>query len=210
MLFPHFQNIGRKVVTATIGEDGKAVATASFIADSFSVTMAAVIAVWPVVAYHFGIISFVAPLVNILALPVLPGIIVSGLLAGLTGIIFLPLAQVIAWFTWLFLSYTLLVVNGFAAIPLSWTAVDSATVETVSPVAIPAYYLLLGAILWLNRRRQILTRIAGRWQAVIGKAAGVASHLPLRWLIPPLLVLAILTSVAATTMPDDNLHVSIL
>ncbi|MBA7567581.1 ComE operon protein 3 [subsurface metagenome] len=119
MLFPHFQDIGRKVVTATIGEDGKAAATASFTADSFSVTMAAVIAVWPVVAYHFGIISLVAPLVNILTLPALPGIIIFGLLTGVMGIIFLPLAQIVAWLAWLFLSYMILVVNGFAAIPLS-------------------------------------------------------------------------------------------
>jgi competence protein ComEC len=34
--------------------------------------------------------------------------------------------------------------------------------------------------------------------------------LPWRWVVPPLLILAALTSVAAITMPDDELHVSFL
>jgi len=36
------------------------------------------------------------------------------------------------------------------------------------------------------------------------------SRLPKKWVIPPLLVIAILVWVAAATMPDDNLHVSFL
>jgi len=36
------------------------------------------------------------------------------------------------------------------------------------------------------------------------------SRLPKKWIIPPLLVIAILVWVAAATMPDDNLHVSFL
>jgi len=214
LLFPPFRAIGRKAVKVTLGEEGAAVSTGTFITDSLSVTMAALIAVWPVIACYFGIISFVAPLATLLSLPALPGIIIFGLLTGVMGIIFLPLAQIVAWLAWLFLSYMILVVNGFAAIPLSWTAVDSATVKAVSPVAIPAYYLLLGVILWLNSHRQKLSRLVPQvtsWlQSAVSKSTNTIPSLSNRWVIPPLLVLAILTSVAATTMPDDNLHVSIL
>ncbi|MFB0514331.1 MAG: hypothetical protein ACETVQ_02015, partial [Candidatus Bathyarchaeia archaeon] len=51
---------------------------ANFVTDSFSVTVGAIIAVWPLVAYHFGIISFVAPLATFLALLALPGTSSSG------------------------------------------------------------------------------------------------------------------------------------
>jgi len=43
-----------------------------------------------------------------------------------------------------------------------------------------------------------------------GKSVSLFSVLPKRWVIPPLLVVAILTSVAAVSMPDDKLHVSVL
>ncbi len=42
------------------------------------------------------------------------------------------------------------------------------------------------------------------------KSSSLASRLPKKWVIPPLLVVAILVSVTAATMPDNNLHVSVL
>ena len=144
-----------------MGEDGLAVSMANIISDSFSVTLGALIAVWPLVAYYFGIISFAGPLATFFALPALPGTIITGALAGGFGFIALPIAQAIGWVAWLFLSYLLLVVNGFAALQLS-----SIEVGSVSTILI--------------------------------------------WVIPPLLVVAVLVSLTAATMPDDNLHVSFL
>ncbi len=201
LLAPSFQAIGRKAVKATLGEEGPAIPVANFTTDSFSITLAAVVAVWPVVAYYFGIISFVAPLATFLALPALPGIIITGVLAGGLGIILLPVAQVIAWLAWLFLSYMLLVVNGFAAIPLS-----SIEVGSVDTTLILAYYLVLATAIGLNSHRQKLIKL----KSAVSKVINPVSRLPKRWVIPPLLVVAILVSVAAATMPDDKLHVSIL
>ncbi|GAH72070.1 unnamed protein product, partial [marine sediment metagenome] len=113
-LFPIFRAIGRKAVKATLGEDRAAASVASFITDSFSVTLGAILAVWPLVAYYFGIISFVGLPATFLVLLALPGIIITGALAGSLGLIALPAAQALAWLAWLFLSYMLLVVNGFA------------------------------------------------------------------------------------------------
>ena len=58
-LSPTFRAIGRKAVNATLGEDGAVVSMANIITDSLSVTLAAIIGVWPLVAYYFGIISLV-------------------------------------------------------------------------------------------------------------------------------------------------------
>ncbi len=208
-LFPPLQTLGRRAVKATLGEDRAAASVANLITDSFSITLGAILAVWPVVAYYFGIISFVAPLATFFALPALPGIIIIGALAGGLGLIVLPAAQALAWLAWLFLSYMLLVVNVFAAIPLSFLKVD-----TINTNLIWTYYLVLALILWLNSHRQqantLTTKSLTSVKPSINKITSSVSKLPKKWVIPPLLVVAILVSFTAATMPDDNLHVSFL
>ncbi|GAI77259.1 unnamed protein product, partial [marine sediment metagenome] len=159
--------------------------------------------------YYFGIVSFVAPLATFLTLPALPAIIITGALAGGLGLIVLPAAQIVSWLAWLFLSYMLLVVNGFATFPLS-----SIEVGAINSNLIWTYYLVLALALWLNsHRRQASTLTTKSLTSVkpgINKITNSVSKLPKKWVIPPLLVIAILVSVAAVTMPDDNLHVSFL
>jgi len=208
-LFSPLQALGRRAVKATLGEDGAVVSVANLITDSFSITLGAIIAVWPVVAYYFSIISFVAPLATLLALPALPGVIITGALAGGLGLIILPAAQALAWLAWLFLSYMLLVVNGFAAVPLSFLKVDA-----INSNLIWTYYLVLALTLWLNSHRQqastLSTKSLTSVKPGVNKTTNFISKLPKKWVMPPLLIVAILISVAAATMPDDNLHVSIL
>lgn len=208
-IFPPLQTLGRRVVKTTLGEDGAAVSVANLITDSFSVTMGAIIAVWPVVAYYFGIISFIGPLATFFVLPALPGIIILGALAGGLGLIALPVAQALAWLAWLLLSYMLLVVNVFAAVPLSFLKID-----TINTNFIFTYYLVLALALWLNSHRQqastLTTKSLSSVKPGINKTTNFLSKLPKKWVIPPLLVVAILVSVAAATMPDNNLQVSIL
>jgi competence protein ComEC len=208
LVTPLFQAMGRKTVNATLG-DRPGVPIANTITDSFSVSLGAVIGVWPLVAYYFGIVSFVSSPATFVALPALPGIIIAGALAGSLGLIALPVAQVIGWLAWLFLSYLLLVVKAFAAIPLSFLQVSP-----LSPNIVWAYYLTLGLALWLNSHRRqastFTTKSLTLAKSGINKMTDFVSKLPNRWVIPPLLAVAIIVSVAAATMPDKNLHVSFL
>jgi len=208
-IFPPLQSLGRKVVTAILGEGGAAISVANFVTDSFSVTLAAIIAVWPLVAYYFGIVSLVAPLATFFALPALPGIIITGALAAGLGLIALPLGYGVAWLAWLFLSYVLLVADGFAALPLASIAVDS-----VDLTLIWLYYAALSATIWLNGHRRQTSGLAAKSLASaksgIDKSNNLIARLPRRWVIPPLLVMAILVSLTAATMPDERLHVSFL
>jgi len=208
-LFPAFRALGRKAVKTTIGEEGAAVSTANFASDSFSVTMAAIIAVWPVVAYYFGIISFVGPLTTFLALPALPGIIITGALAGFLGFIALPAAQAVGWLTWLFLLYITAMVRGLAAPSFSFIEVGP-----VNPTLIWTYYSLLAAVIWLNsNRKRLASSVSGatkRLRPRVSTYSDFISRLPKKWVIPPLLVIAVLVSFTAATMPDDDLHVSFL
>ena len=208
-LAPPLMALGRRAVNTAIGEQGIGVSLANIITDSFGVTLGAVIAVWPVIAHYFGIVSFVAPLATLLALPALPGIIVAGALAGLIGLVALPVAQAIGWLAWLFTSYMLLIVNGFASLPIS-----SIEVGSVDTALILVYYSALAAAIWLgSSRKRLGVRMsqAKTWlKSGASKSTDLASRLPKRWVIPPLLVVAILVSVAAATMPDDKLRVSFL
>ena len=208
-LSPPLQTLGRKAVNTTIGNKGIGGALASIVTDSFSVTLAATIAVWPVIAHYFGIVSLVGPLATFLALPALPGIIVIGTLAGLIGLFALPVAQGIGWVAWLFTSYMLLIVKGFASLPIS--AIE---VGPVDPAPLVAYYLVLAATIWLGSNRKRLEpqmSKAKTWlKSAVSKSLSPLSRLPKKWVISPLLVLAILASVAAVTMPDDKLRVSFL
>ena len=119
--------MGRRVTAAMFGEEGTTVSLANVAVDAFSATLAAVVAVWPVVAYYFGIVSVVGPLATFLVLPALPGVIILGALAGVLGLASLVAAQALGWLAWLFLSYIVLVVSGLAAPSVSSVEVGSAT-----------------------------------------------------------------------------------
>ncbi|MBI4187634.1 MAG: DNA internalization-related competence protein ComEC/Rec2 [Chloroflexi bacterium] len=195
-VFPVLQSLARKAVNAVLGEEGAAVSLANLVTDSFSVTLAAIIAVWPLIAYYFGVISWIAPLANFFAVPALPGIMVVGSLAGVLGLLVIPVAQVIAWIAWLFVTYLLLVVKVFATV----SPIEGGS---VNPTVILVYYSTLALSIWLVSNRNKMGEFMSR-------VIGFVSRVPVKWVIPPLLVAAILVLVVAGTMPDDNLHVSFL
>jgi competence protein ComEC len=202
---PPLMRLGRKIDEVTIGEEGVGASLANIVTDSFSVTLAATIAVWPVVAHYFGIVSLVGPLATFLALPALPALIVLGALSGVIGLAFLPIAQGIGWLAWLFASYMLLIVRGLASLDIS-----TAEVGVVGAPLIATYYAVLAIVIWLISNRRWLPQVADWLREGAIRSTGLVSRLPLRWVVPPLLVLAVLASIAAATMPDDKLRVSFL
>jgi len=202
---PPLMGLGRKLVSAAVGEEGVWASIASIVTDSLGITLAATLAVWPVIAHYFGIISLVGPLATLLALPALPAIIVLGTLTGLTGLLFLPLAQGIGWLGWLFASYMLLIVRGFA--PLEISSVEAGAMNAK---LIVSYYALLAIVIWLVSNKKLLPRFTGWLREGASRSTGLIFRLPLKWVIPSLLVLAVLSTTAAATMPDERLRVSFL
>jgi len=212
LIFPRLKDWGRNIIAARLSRYPIAIPTANLISDGFSVTLAAIIAVWPVVAYYFGIVSLVGPLATFLALPALPLIITLGALTAGLGLVALPIAQISGWLVWLFLSYLLLIVNGFAELPISH-------IETGSFIAplIWIYYPALTLILWLagnrQRRSNLKDKTPGVTRPIIVNSSGFFSGTPGKWIGAALLVVAIivsLVSVAMAVQPDDRLHVSFL
>jgi competence protein ComEC len=209
LFFPYFRVWGRKGVVAVFRNREVLVSTGGMITDVFAASLAAVIAVWPLVAYNFGVVSLVALPATFFSLPALPAIIVTAAVVAFVGLFALLAAQILGWLAWLFLSYFLLVVRGLDALPYS-----SFQVATVSTWQIWGYYVILaGVIACLNYRKQ-LADFFSRLTSGIGKvAAGIPKpHLgfSMKWLVLPLLVIAILIWSTALTMPDGKLHVSFL
>jgi competence protein ComEC len=209
LLYPYFQRWGRKRVAAICGDRKTLVTAGSMITDGFAATLAAIVAVGPLITYNFGVVSLVGLPATFFSLPALPAIIVTAALVAFVGLFALLMAQILGWLAWLFLSYFLLVVQGFDALPYS-----SLEVSTISTWHIWGYYVILaGVISFLNHRKQ-LADFPSRLTSGIKKVAeGISKPrlgFSMKWLIPVLLVVAILVWSVALTTPDDKLHVSFL
>jgi competence protein ComEC len=195
---PRFQSWGKKVIAARLGEEGFMVKTANWISDSLFVTLGVTVVIWPILAYYFGVFSIVSPLATLLVLPALPYLIFSGTAAAVIGVFVLPAGQVVGWLAWLSASYMLVIINGFGKLPMS-----SLKMGTINPAWLWAYFIVLVVVLWL----------VGNWKkaAEITKRATAAfEKVQKKWIVAPLIVIALLTTATAFTMPDNKLHVSFL
>ncbi len=101
-----------------------------FLKDAFIVTTAAFLVTAPLIIMYFHRISVIGFLTNLLVLPVQPFVMILGGAATLlqmaanalsaiplVGLLVGSIAQVMAWGTYVFLQYTILVVQATAAIP---------------------------------------------------------------------------------------------
>ncbi len=206
-ILPVLRDAGRRLITARLGDEGFVISTLNVIIDSMSATLAAIIAVWPLIAYYFGIFSLVGPLATFLLTPVLPVIIILGSLTMLLGLASIAMAQFFGWLVWPFLSYMILVVSGLGA-----PAISSIEVSWMNPVFIVCYYVVLAALIWLHSRwqklRSLFSGVSGAMKEGMTKSSGFTRII--KWAIAPLLVAAVLVAYTAATMPDDKLHVSFL
>jgi len=111
-------------------------------------TLAAQIAVLPLLVINFGQLSLIAPLANILVLPVIPLTMLVGFLGAASGIIFSWLGQVFGWACWLFLTYEIKIIELLAKIPLAavnfkWTWLGGGI-----------YYVILIWLIWRFSSKQ--------------------------------------------------------
>ncbi len=83
------------------------------VGEYFLFTIAAQITTLPIMAYHFGTISWSAFLVNPVILPVQPPIMTVGGLALILGVIWLPLGKIAAPLAWPFVLFTIRAVEFF-------------------------------------------------------------------------------------------------
>jgi competence protein ComEC len=148
-IYPLLRDAVTKWAAKARSSDSAPGASLNFVLESFTMTLAATLAVWPASAAYFGTLSLAAPLASLLAVWILPYIMAFGSLSALSGLFFLPLAQVLAWGNWALVSYLLLVARVFARLP----AVSISAGHT-DVVLIIFYYGLLFLCVWLLMRRR--------------------------------------------------------
>lgn len=120
----------------------------------FSETMSAQIAVLPILLYNFGILSIVAPLANILILPIVPASMLLGFIAGLGGIIWLSLGKILGLVAWVLLKYIIVVVEFLSR--LSFAAV---TIKTSDWWWMVIYYLLVSILIYNHKNKDKISDI---------------------------------------------------
>ncbi|HEU4322581.1 MAG TPA: ComEC/Rec2 family competence protein [Roseiflexaceae bacterium] len=73
--------------------------------EALTATFAAQILALPIILFHFGNLSVIAPLANVLLVPVVPYAMLLGALALIGGLVWLPLGQALALAAWLPLAW---------------------------------------------------------------------------------------------------------
>ena len=79
-------------------------------------TLSAQIAVAPLLVYYFGGLSPISLPTNVLILPFIPAAMLFGFLAGIGGMIFAPLGQIIGYAAWAVTTYQIEIVKVFSGL----------------------------------------------------------------------------------------------
>ena len=123
------------------------------IADLLGVTLSAQLFTFPLVWYHFGMISWIAPLTNLFVLPIIPYLMLSGL-AFLIVSSFLPiLASIVVLPVWICLTYLTQAIAFFS--PSSLKQVVIAKQPPIGFIIL-CYCLLVGLVFYIRSKKQLI------------------------------------------------------
>ncbi len=113
------------------------------IRDLVATTLAAQIFILPLIVYYFGNLSFIAPIANLLVLPVLPYIMTAGFIFSF--LLWLPsvLITVIIWPLKIVLNYVLFIIDFGSKLPLA-----ALSVKNFGLIFMLCYYIILAIILF--------------------------------------------------------------
>jgi competence protein ComEC len=117
------------------------------VSEYFLLTLAAQLTTLPLILYHFSRLSLIAPLANLVILPVQPALMILGGLATGLGAVWPPLGDLAAAVAWPFPAFTIRVVEFFAGLPLA-----SITLPPLGSLALAGLYLFILVVTWLADR----------------------------------------------------------
>ncbi len=162
-----------------------------FISPAFGTSLAAQLAVLPLIALTFGRVSLISPLVNLLVAPAQPALLLAGAAGALLGLLPLVPAFVLAP-AYLLLSYTLAIIEVFARLP--WAEV---TFYPNSWAVAVFYFALIGGGLLMVARPGWFIRLG---QSVRSRPVVIAVLLAA-------VGVGVLTGARLADWPDRNLHI---
>jgi competence protein ComEC len=117
----------------------------NFLISACSVSFAAWLGLLPLIAYYFKVFSPVTILANVIIVPYITIIVASGFSLGLLGMLFPPLAPILAAGNELFILILFKFISFLVAIPGAYF-----TLAGVSLFCVLAYYLLLAVIVYFS------------------------------------------------------------
>jgi len=139
-LMPSFQYYFRKISNSKVFP----------LRNLLAMTLSAQVFTLPILIYNFGYMSLIAPITNILTVPLLPFVMVGGFLFVLAGMIWQPLGWIFSWLNWLLLTYLTKMIDFFSRLP--WASLSL----KVSWVWIIIFYLILVLVTWrLNQKLKL-------------------------------------------------------
>ncbi len=174
----------------------------------FAVTLAAQTATLPLFAVTFHEVSFIAPLTNILTVPLLAILLILGVLQCIAALLFLPFAFLIGWILWPVLLYMQTVVSWCFNLPYSYM-----TIGPLDSSLAWVYYALLALVIYILQRKRAMTLPTNI------QASAHANETPFHWsqrtkiLIQVSLALCIVMATGTTALavrPDGRLSVAFL
>ena len=112
----------------------------------FIETLAAQITTLPLILFFFGQLSIVAPLTNLVILPLVPFAMAVSFTAGLAGMLLPPFAGWLSWPATLVLGFITKAVDQFAALP--WAG----TTFRIDLITMLAMYAIMGVIILTLKR----------------------------------------------------------
>jgi competence protein ComEC len=113
-LTPFFQNVLSSLRHKTLASS-----FAKNMQGILAMTLGAVFFTLPVVVYYFDYVSFIAPLANMLIIPVLPWIMLFGFAFAFASFFLIELATIFSWFALVPLTYLVMVVESTSSVPFS-------------------------------------------------------------------------------------------
>lgn len=122
--------------------------------DSFVASLAAITLTLPIVLWHFGSVSLVAPLVNFLVLPAIPYLMGFTLVALVVSFLNLSLATIISIPAWIISSIILHVIVWYSSLPYaSFHPLASSFLATLIAVALIIIFLWPSKLLGIKNNR---------------------------------------------------------
>ncbi len=169
-----------------------------------AVTLAAQTATLPLFAINFNEVSFIAPITNILVVPLLGFLLMLGVFIGIVGLFFLPLAALIGYVAWPFLVYMNTVVTWCFHMPGSYINVGSLNASIAW-----VYYAFLALVVYGIQQRKIFhtSKMTHEHKPLFSWTQ--RTRLIVQVSIALLIVLATATT-AFATQPDGRLTITFL
>lgn len=165
------------------------------VSESLLVTLAAQILTLPIILTNFGRLSLITLGTNVAILWIQSYIMIVGAIATLLGLVILPLGQVVGWVVWVFLTYTIGMVQITAQVPFASVEVRMET------WMMWGCYLVIGGITWWMKRP--LEWRQKWWSKHLARVEPKVIFVSIG-------VLGILALFAWRALPDNRLHVVLL